>query len=77
MPRKYSGILRTQCNPKIFRTLKYSKPWHIQNQKHMQNPDIFRSEVYSEPEANSELCQTSTMERCAKIVDNYSCFRKL
>ena len=43
MARKYSGILRTLCKPSIFRTLIYSKPWHIQN------PDIFRTEVYSEP----------------------------
>ena len=43
MARKYSGILRTLYNPSIFRTLVYSKPWHIQN------PDIFRTEVYSEP----------------------------
>ena len=49
MPRKYSGLLRTLCNPSIFRTLVYSKPWQIQNQRHMQNSGIFRTEVYSEP----------------------------
>ena len=77
MPRKYSGTLRTLCNPGIFRTLVYSKPWHIQNQKHMQNPGIFRTEVYSEPKVNSEPCQTSTMEHCAKVVNSCSCFWKL
>ena len=49
MPRKYTGILRTLCNPTIFRILVYSRPWHIQNQRHTQNPGIFRTEVYSEP----------------------------
>ena len=34
----------------------------------MQKPGIFRTKVYSEPEANSEPCQTFTMECCAKIV---------
>ena len=43
MARKYSGILRTRCNCSIFKTLVYSKPWHIQN------AEIFRTEVYSEP----------------------------
>ena len=49
MFRNYSGILGTLCNPGIFRTLTYSKPWHIQNQRHMQNPGIFRNLIYSEP----------------------------
>ena len=62
MPRKYSDILRTLCNPSIFRTLVYSKLWHIQN------IGIFRALGYSEPEANSESCQTSMMEHYAKIL---------
>ena len=51
MPRKYSGIVRTQCNPSIFRTLVSSKPWHIQN------PDTFRTDVYSEPWDTWNLAQ--------------------
>ena len=47
--QKYSDILRTLCNPSIFRTLVYSKPWLIQNQRHMQSPGILRTEVYSDP----------------------------
>ena len=43
MSRTYSGILRTLRSPSIFRTLEYSKPWHIQD------PDIFKSERYAEP----------------------------
>ena len=39
----------------------YSEPWYIQNQK----------QVYSEP------CQTFAMKLFAKIVNSYSCFRKL
>ena len=31
MFRKYSGILRALCNPSIFRTLVYSKPWDTEN----------------------------------------------
>ena len=82
MPGKYSGILRTLYNPSTFRTLVYSKPWHIQNQRHVQNPGIFKTGIfrtlgYSEPEANSEPCQTSMMEHCAKIVNSYSYFCKL
>ena len=71
MPRKYSGILRTLCNPSIFRTLAYSEPWHIQNR------GIFRTLGYLELGANLEPRQTSTMEHCAKVVNSYSCFRKL
>ena len=47
--RKYSDILRTLCNPSIFKTLVYLKPWHIQNQRHMQKAGTFRTKIYSEP----------------------------
>ena len=30
-------------------TVVYPEPWHIQNQKHIQNPGIFATLVYSEP----------------------------
>ena len=43
----------------------YSEPWYIQN------PDIFRTLVYSKP------CQTSTMERFAKIVEGYHYSRNI
>ena len=58
MPRKYVGIFRTLCNPNIFGTLVYSKPWHIQNQRYTENSDIFRTEVYSEPWDNQNPRQT-------------------
>ena len=45
----YSGIFRTLCYPDIFKTVVYPGPWHIQDQKHIQNPDIFTTLVYSEP----------------------------
>ena len=56
----------------------YSEPWYTEN------PDIFRIDPrilrktlgYSEL-GNSEPCQTSTMEDCAKVVNSYSCFWKL
>ena len=40
---------------------------------------IFRTLIYSksEPEAYSEPCRTSSMERVAKIVNSCSCFCKL
>ena len=50
----------------IFRTLVYPKVWHIQNQRHIQNLGLFRNLGYSEPEAYSEPCQTSTMEHLEK-----------
>ena len=34
----YPGIFRTLCNPHIFTILPYSKPCHIKNQRHIQNP---------------------------------------
>ena len=83
MPRKYWGMLRTLCNPSTFRTPVYSKPWHIQNQRHMQNPGVFGTEVYSEPWDTQNSTQTqnpvkhSTMERWAKVVNNYSCFSQI
>ena len=80
----YSGIFRTLCYPgisktdifksrSIFRTLaysRYSQPWYIQN------PGIFRTLVYSKSEAYSEPCQTSTMNRFAKIGNDYNYFHK-
>ena len=40
----------------------------------MQNPGLFRTLGYSEPEAYSEPCQLSTMERFRNIVCyNYFC----
>ena len=49
-------MLRTLCQPSLFRTLVYTK---------------------SETEIYSDLCQTSTMERFAKVVSDYICFHKL
>ena len=45
----YSGIFRTLCYPDIFKTVVCPEPWHIQNQKHIQNPGIFTTLVHSEP----------------------------
>ena len=84
----YSGIFRTLCDPGILKTVVYSEPWHIQNQKHIQNPGMFTTLVYSEPmyiqnagifkiRGIFELCQTSTMKRFAKIVNRYNYFHKL
>ena len=39
----------------------------IFRERHIQNPDIFRTLVYLEPKAYSENYQTSTTERFAKI----------
>ena len=46
----------------IFRTLVYPKLWHIQNQRHIQNPGLFKTLGYSEPETYAEPCQVSMME---------------
>ena len=42
------GIFKTLCNSGIYKTVVYAEPWHIQNQKYIQNPAIFTSLVYSE-----------------------------
>ena len=57
MNRKYSGILGILCNPSIFRTMVYSKRWHIQN------PDIFRTKVYSEPWDTQNLTQIQNLAK--------------
>ena len=36
----YLGIFKALCNPSIFRIEVYPEPWHVQNQKHIQNPGI-------------------------------------
>ena len=72
-----SDMFRTRG---IFRTLVFTEAWYIQK------PGIFRTLLYSEPEVYSELCQTSTMERFPKKVDdsmsiiifaNYKYFRNI
>ena len=76
----YSDIFWALCNPSIFRGVVYPEPWHIQNQKHFQNPGIFRTLAYSNSgifETCSETCQTSTMRRFPKIVNGYNYFHKL
>ena len=52
-------------NQKLIRTLAYSQPWYIQNS------GTFRTLAYSKSEADSELCQTSTIKRFAKIVNGF------
>ena len=77
----YSGIFKTMCNPGILRTVVYPEPWHIQNQKHIQNLDIFANLVYLEPqyiqnavysESKAWTLQTSTMKGFAEIVNLYN-----
>ena len=76
--RNYLGIFRTLCNLGIFKTMVNSEPWHTQNHSelwHIQQPGIFRTLTYSEFEAHSEPCQTSTMQRFAKVVNGSNYFR--
>ena len=54
-----------QAYSEPFVTLTYLEPKYIWNQKYIQNL------VYSEP------CQTSTMERFAKVVNGYNYFRNI
>ena len=77
MPRKHSSTFTTLCNPSIFRTLAYSEPEAYAELWQIQNRSIVRSLGYSKSKANSETCQASMMERCAKFVNSYSCFCKL
>ena len=70
----YSDILRTLPNPSIFRTLVYSETLNIQNQRHTWNRGIFRTLAISKPEAYSEPCEVSTVERFAKVVNDYNYF---
>ena len=63
------------CNPDIFRTLVYSEPWQIQNQRHIQNLGIFRTLASSKPEGYSEPWYIQnrrifrTLERFVKVVN--------
>ena len=52
-------------NPKLWH-IQNPKLWYIRNQRHMQNPGLFRTVGYSESEAYSEPYQTSAMEHCEK-----------
>ena len=83
----YSGIIRTLCNPDIFKTGEYPEPYISRNRSilrtlaqsqpwYIQNPGIFRTLVYSKSEAYSEPCQTFTMKCFAKIVNGYNYFIK-
>ena len=71
------GIFETRD---IFKALVFPKLWHIQTQKHIQNPGLFRTLRYSTLEAYSEPCQISTMERLEEqltaiiIFASYNCF---
>ena len=65
-------------NLDLFRTrLIFRTPWHIQNQKHNQNPSIFRTLGYSEPKVYSELYQTCMMDHSTKIVNECNVFHKI
>ena len=57
------GIFKTRV---IFRTPVYTKLRHVQSQRHVQKPGLFRILRYSEPKTYSEHCQTSTMKRFDK-----------
>ena len=52
----YSGIFRTLCYPDILKTVVCPEPWHIENQKHIQNPGIFTTMVHSEPRYTQNAC---------------------
>ena len=81
-------VLIVSCK---FRTLVYPEFWHIQVQKHIQNPGIFTILIYSQPwypgisktlsyskpEAYPEHCQSSTRKRFVKVVNYYNYFRQL
>ena len=47
-PDAYSETWYIQ-KPGLIRTLVCSKPWHIHNQRHIHDPDIFRNQTYLEP----------------------------
>ena len=67
----YLGIFKTMVNSEPWHTQNHSEPWHIQQ------PGIFRTLTYSEFEAHSEPCQTSTMQRFAKVVNGYNYFHRI
>ena len=76
--RKARNLANSFKNGGIFRNLVYPNFWHIQNERHIHNPGLFKTLKYSEPKAYSELCQTSTMKHFAKqltaiiILANYN-----
>ena len=48
----YSAIIQAYSEPCV--TLAYSESWHIQNQRHIQNPGISKTLAHLEPETYSE-----------------------
>ena len=48
----YSGIIEAYSQPCV--TLAYSESWHIQKQRHIQNPGIPETLAHSEPETYAE-----------------------
>ena len=85
----YSGIFKTLCNSGIFRTVAYTEPWYIQNQKHIQNPQhihkpgIFKKPLFSERWHIQNLRHIQNPVKhlrwsvLQKIVNGYNYFRKL
>ena len=75
--RTLSNIYDGKFYPQPYVTVAYLETWHIQNTaKHLSqnilfktlcNPDIFRTLVYSEIKAYSDLCPVSKMEHFNKI----------
>ena len=65
----YSGIVQAYSEP--FVTLAYSNPSYVQKLAYSE------PEKYLELATNSEPRQTSTVERFAKIVKRYNCFRNI
>ena len=76
------------CYSDIFKSAVQPEPWHIQNQKHIQNPTIFTAVVYSGPlyiqnagifrdmfRTLSHICD-ETFFTAIIIFTNYNYFRK-
>ena len=68
----YPTIIQTYS--KLYVILAYSEPTYIENTCTFRTRGILWVLAYSKPRGYSESCQTSTMLRSPKMVNDYKCF---
>ena len=73
----YSDIFKALCNPgSIFRAVVYLETLHLQKQRHVQNPALFVTLVYSEP-LNIQMLPYSKSEAYSEPSEGRGGFYKM
>ena len=74
-PQTYSEIIQAHSKPSVI--LVYSESWHIQNQRHIQNPVIFITLAHSKPKTISEPWDIQNQRHTQNLVKHlqWSAFR--